>query len=116
MIHALLLSALGRPAARPLDPQTGWHDGAAGRRLAQAITKRWSSRRPASSTFFRQATPFPELGTLNLASRPVSRAGRGRGRDLALDDLRAIPWVFSWTQVRVNLPGWFGLGTALAAE
>jgi phosphoenolpyruvate carboxylase len=52
---------------------------------------------------------------LNLASRPVSRAGRAAG-DLALADLRAIPWVFSWTQARVNLPGWFGLGTALLAE
>ncbi len=65
--------------------------------------------------FFRRATPFPELGTLNLASRPVSRAGSA-GERITLDDLRAIPWVFSWTQVRANLPGWFGLGGALAEE
>src|SRR5439155_14825878 len=64
--------------------------------------------------FFHAATPFPELATLNLASRPVSRAGRDELP--GLDDLRAIPWVFSWTQARVNLPGWFGLGSALAAE
>jgi phosphoenolpyruvate carboxylase len=69
---------------------------------------------PAFMAFFHSATPFPELATLNLASRPVSRAGRGELP--RLDDLRAIPWVFSWTQARVNLPGWFGLGTALFAE
>jgi phosphoenolpyruvate carboxylase len=46
---------------------------------------------------------------LTLASRPVSRGSRG-----SIDDLRAIPWVFSWTQNRSNLPGWYGLGTALA--
>jgi phosphoenolpyruvate carboxylase len=62
-------------------------------------------------------TPFPELGTLNIASRPVSRAKAANGlQDIDLEDLRAIPWVFSWTQSRINLPGWFGLGTALASE
>jgi phosphoenolpyruvate carboxylase len=69
---------------------------------------------PAALTFFRQATPFSELATLQLASRPVSRSG---GADhLTLEDVRAIPWVFSWTQIRANLPGWYGLGTALEAE
>src|SRR5256714_6446289 len=63
---------------------------------------------------FDSAPPFAELATLNFASRPVSRAGRGELP--GLDDLRAIPWVFSWTQARVNLPGWFGLGSALASE
>jgi len=60
-------------------------------------------------TFFREATPIDVLSQLTLASRPVSRGSRG-----SIDDLRAIPWVFSWTQNRSNLPGWFGLGTALA--
>src|SRR5258708_29359584 len=64
--------------------------------------------------FFHAATPFPELATLNLASRPVSRARSDALPEL--EDLRAIPWVFSWTQARMNLPGWFGLGSALAAE
>ncbi|MHB8619396.1 MAG: phosphoenolpyruvate carboxylase [Chloroflexota bacterium] len=71
---------------------------------------------PAFLDFFRQATPFPELATLNSASRPVSRAGHGAGQSLHWDDLRAIPWVFSWTQSRANLPGWFGLGSALQEE
>ena len=61
------------------------------------------------------AEAFLELGGLNLASRPVSRAGGGIAT-VELADLRAIPWVFSWTQVRANLPGWFGVGSALDAE
>jgi phosphoenolpyruvate carboxylase len=69
---------------------------------------------PNVMSYFHAATPFSELATLNLASRPVSR--NGRGQLPALEDLRAIPWVFSWTQARVNLPGWFGLGSALKAE
>jgi phosphoenolpyruvate carboxylase len=64
--------------------------------------------------FFHAATPFPELASLNLASRPVSRIGSDALPDL--EDLRAIPWVFSWTQARINLPGWFGLGSALSAD
>jgi phosphoenolpyruvate carboxylase len=69
---------------------------------------------PGTMRFFRQATPFAELSTLQLASRPVSRSG---GADqITLDDIRAIPWVFSWTQIRTNLPGWYGLGAALQAE
>jgi phosphoenolpyruvate carboxylase len=65
---------------------------------------------PELLTFFRESTPIDVLGRLTLASRPVSRSSRG-----SIDDLRAIPWVFSWTQNRSNLPGWYGLGTALAA-
>ncbi|MCC7106692.1 MAG: phosphoenolpyruvate carboxylase [Chloroflexi bacterium] len=63
---------------------------------------------PEFDTFFHEATPIDALGALTIASRPVSR---GRGR--RIEDLRAIPWVMSWTQTRVNLPGWYGLGTAL---
>lgn len=58
--------------------------------------------------YFAQATPIGEIGRMNMASRPASRTGRGR-----VEDLRAIPWVFSWTQTRANLPGWYGLGSAL---
>jgi phosphoenolpyruvate carboxylase len=64
---------------------------------------------PELLTFFRESTPIDVLGQLTLASRPVSRSSRG-----SIDDLRAIPWVFSWTQNRSNLPGWYGLGSALA--
>ncbi|WP_026118388.1 phosphoenolpyruvate carboxylase [Nocardiopsis salina] len=62
------------------------------------------------AVWFSQVSPLEELGELRLGSRP-SRRSAAKG----LGDLRAIPWVFAWTQTRVNLPGWFGLGTGLAA-
>jgi phosphoenolpyruvate carboxylase len=63
---------------------------------------------PAFVPFFEQATPIREISELKLGSRPARRTASS-----AIEDLRAIPWVFSWTQARVLLPGWFGLGTAL---
>ncbi len=59
--------------------------------------------------FFHQVTPIEEISQLQISSRPSRRKGK---RDFA--SLRAIPWVFSWTQMRLLLPAWYGLGTALA--
>ncbi|UFU01426.1 phosphoenolpyruvate carboxylase [Radiobacillus kanasensis] len=59
-------------------------------------------------TYFREATPLNELGDLNIGSRPMSRKGSSR-----FEDLRAIPWVFAWTQSRQLLPGWYAAGTGL---
>lgn len=59
--------------------------------------------------FFRQATPIDEIAQLPIGSRPARRKGGG-----SLRDLRAIPWVFSWTQIRCLAPAWYGLGTAAA--
>ncbi len=59
-------------------------------------------------TFFRQLTPIQEIAGLKIGSRPASRK-----KSDAIEDLRAIPWVFSWAQARVMLPGWYGLGQAL---
>ncbi|MGM1017539.1 MAG: phosphoenolpyruvate carboxylase [Actinomycetota bacterium] len=61
--------------------------------------------------WFATVTPLEEIGLLALGSRP---ARRGLSVE-SLEDLRAIPWVFAWTQARINLAGWFGLGTALQA-
>lgn len=61
--------------------------------------------------WFATVTPMEEIGLLALGSRP---ARRGLSVE-SLEDLRAIPWVFAWTQARINLAGWFGLGTALDA-
>ncbi len=58
--------------------------------------------------FFREATPIDVLEQANIGSRPAKRTGQN-----TLDDLRAIPWVFSWNQARFYLPGWFGVGAAL---
>jgi phosphoenolpyruvate carboxylase len=57
--------------------------------------------------FFRATTPVAELARLNIGSRPASRTASTR-----IEDLRAIPWVFSWSQTRIMLPGWYGAGTA----
>jgi phosphoenolpyruvate carboxylase len=60
--------------------------------------------------FFRQITPIAEIASLNVGSRPASRKKSDR-----IDDLRAIPWGFGWSQCRLNLPGWFGAGSAFEA-
>jgi phosphoenolpyruvate carboxylase len=65
---------------------------------------------PKFLDFFRTATPIDALELSSIGSRPSRRTGRQ-----TLTDLRAIPWVFSWTQSRYYLPGWFGIGTALQA-
>uniref|UniRef100_UPI003F72F603 phosphoenolpyruvate carboxylase n=1 Tax=Polymorphobacter sp. TaxID=1909290 RepID=UPI003F72F603 len=59
--------------------------------------------------FFRAATPITEIAELKIGSRPSSRTTSDR-----IEDLRAIPWVFSWAQARIMLPGWYGAGAALA--
>jgi len=60
-------------------------------------------------SFFRQMTPIAEIAGLKIGSRPASRTKSDR-----IEDLRAIPWVFSWAQARVMLPGWYGAGTGLS--
>jgi len=60
--------------------------------------------------YFQEATPVGELAQLNIGSRPPKRTASDR-----IEDLRAIPWVFSWMQSRHTLPGWYGVGTALTA-
>ena len=64
---------------------------------------------PDFARFFAAVTPIEEISRLRLGSRPARRRAEG-----GIDDLRAIPWVFSWTQSRIVLPAWLGLGTALA--
>jgi phosphoenolpyruvate carboxylase len=62
--------------------------------------------------WFGRVSPLDELGGMRMGSRP---ARRGVAAAAGLADLRAIPWVFAWAQTRVNLPGWYGLGSGLAA-
>ncbi|MEO8631489.1 MAG: phosphoenolpyruvate carboxylase, partial [Betaproteobacteria bacterium] len=64
---------------------------------------------PGFVTFFRAATPITEIADLHVGSRPASRKKSDR-----IEDLRAIPWVFSWSLARIMLPGWYGFGSAVA--
>lgn len=63
---------------------------------------------PGFIDFFESSTPVAEIGNLNIGSRPTSRK-----QTTSISDLRAIPWVLSWSQQRSMVPGWFGVGTAL---
>jgi phosphoenolpyruvate carboxylase len=63
---------------------------------------------PGFVEYFRASTPIAEIAELNIGSRPASRTASAR-----IEDLRAIPWVFSWGQCRLMLPGWYGFGSAV---
>ena len=65
---------------------------------------------PGFTDYFRASTPITEIAELHIGSRPASRKPGGK-----IEDLRAIPWVFSWSASRVMLPGWYGFGSAVAA-
>jgi phosphoenolpyruvate carboxylase len=63
---------------------------------------------PGFAEWFRALTPITELSTMNIGSRPAARTQSGH-----IEDLRAIPWVFSWSQCRLMIPGWYGVGSAV---
>ena len=81
-------------------------DDLAGR--AQQVYRELVHETPGFVEWFRAATPIGELAELNIGSRPPSRKAGN-----SITDLRAIPWVFSWSQTRIMLPGWYGTGSAL---
>ena len=92
-------------AAARFDPMVKTMDEVSRARFFELV------KAPGFAPWFAQVTPMEEIGLLALGSRP---ARRGLSVE-SLEDLRAIPWVFAWTQARINLTGWFGLGSALAA-
>jgi len=77
--------------------------------LAEDAYRRLVWEEPDFADFFRRATPIDEISRMELGSRPARRTASP-----SLDGLRAIPWVFAWSQGRTNLPAWYGVGTALA--
>ncbi len=83
-------------------------------RLAEVSQQAYQNflHEPGFIDFYRQATPIDALENARIGSRPARRTGK---KGHSISDLRAIPWVFSWTQARFYLPGWFGVGSALEA-
>ncbi|WP_142850965.1 phosphoenolpyruvate carboxylase [Telmatospirillum sp. J64-1] len=79
-------------------------------RLAFAAYRDLVYETPGFVQYFRESTPISEIANLNIGSRPASRTKSDR-----IEDLRAIPWVFSWAQCRLMLPGWYGFGSAIEA-
>lgn len=104
-------SVLHRSSLLPADVLEGWNEAMAQVAAAGQEAYRALVRDPGLVPFFVSATPVDELGRMNIGSRPAKRPGGDGG----LDDLRAIPWVFGWTQSRIILPGWYGVGSGLAA-
>lgn len=105
-----VLTATLRP--RPAEArETRWREAMA--RLAadgEAAYRRLVAGTPGFVDYFRAATPIDVIERMTLGSRPPRRGGDG-----GVSSLRAIPWVFAWTQCRSNLPGWYGVGSALEA-
>ena len=86
---------------------------AVGATLAAASQRRYRQLvwdEPQFHEYFRAVTPIDVIERMQIAARPASRPGRD-----GIDALRAVPWVFAWTQTRALLPGWFGAGAGLAA-
>ncbi|MBL8510135.1 MAG: phosphoenolpyruvate carboxylase [Betaproteobacteria bacterium] len=107
LVSATLLGAFPGVTSRPID--MAWQ--AVMEALSQASYRTYRGlvyETPGFTEFFREATPISELAGLNIGSRPASRKP-----SLAIEDLRAIPWVFSWSQSRIALPGWYGFGSAV---
>jgi phosphoenolpyruvate carboxylase len=106
---ALLTGAyLTRYPAQDNATETVWEDVMRGISVdAQTKYQDLIFRDPDFLTFFKESTPLPEIGELNIGSRPSKRKGSDR-----FEDLRAIPWVFAWTQSRYLLPAWYAAGTA----
>jgi phosphoenolpyruvate carboxylase len=104
-------SLLHRESRLPLDVLAGWDDVMDCVSEASLGAYRCLLEDPGLVPYFLSSTPVDELAGLNIGSRPLRRQG-GHG-SATLDDLRAIPWVFGWTQSRQIVPGWFGVGTGL---
>lgn len=110
MTAATLLVSLGKPPVADGDLARFRRAFAGISAAAFAAYRALVYETPGFKDFFRAATPIVEIADLKIGSRPASRTKSDR-----IEDLRAIPWVFSWAQARIMLPGWYGAGQALAA-
>ena len=106
VLHAVLCTTGKRPEFEGL---SDWSEA-----MDQLSTVAWKKYRslidhPDFLNYFQTATPIDQIDQLNIGSRPSHRRVTR-----TLDDLRAIPWVFAWTQSRANVPSWYGIGTAFS--
>jgi phosphoenolpyruvate carboxylase len=108
LVHAVLVAGGRRPVGTP--SRGGSWERAMNELspLAEQAYRGLVHERPELPRYLYAATPIDEIGRLNIGSRPARRSAAD-----GLAELRAIPWVFAWTQSRVALPGWYGLGSAL---
>ncbi len=106
LLYAIIVAAAQETQAVPLE----WREALNTAATASSQAYQALVFDPDFLEFFEAATPINEIASLRIASRPVRRPGKP-----TLDNLRAIPWVMSWTQNRATVPGWYGLGTGLAA-
>jgi phosphoenolpyruvate carboxylase len=128
--HAVLLASSPRIAERAASAADSFRTVAERIDVAARAAFRRLVEADGFADWFARISPLGEIGGLRIGSRPAKRGlspgGPGGGPDGApgggqqapamdLADLRAIPWVFAWSQTRMNLPGWFGLGSGLAA-
>lgn len=112
IVNAVLLASAPVTAAEAQTPATlsHWRETmTAMAERAEAEYRKLVHETPGFIEYWRAVTPIDEIARLHIGSRPTTR----RGGQLEVTGIRAIPWVFSWMQSRFNLPGWYGLGTAL---
>jgi phosphoenolpyruvate carboxylase len=107
IVHAVLLASSPTNVDDTVQPH--WHTAMdAMSSTAFKMYRGLVYETPGFIDFWQAATPLDEIKRLHIGSRPAAR-----GKSTAVNKIRAIPWVFSWMQSRFNLPGWFGLGSAL---
>ncbi|HET9968795.1 MAG TPA: phosphoenolpyruvate carboxylase, partial [Streptosporangiaceae bacterium] len=114
---AVLLASSARVASRTAAAAQTYADVAARIDEAARAAFRRLVEADGFAGWFAWISPLGEIGGLRIGSRPARRGLASPAAAPAIDlaDLRAIPWVFAWSQTRMNLPGWFGLGSGLAA-
>ena len=116
--HAVLLASSPRIAERAASAAASYRSVAGRIDAAACAAFRRLVEADGFADWFARISPLGEIGGLRIGSRPAKRGLTPQGQQapaMDLADLRAIPWVFAWSQTRMNLPGWFGLGSGLAA-
>lgn len=104
-------AVLAEKFVQHVDPKPEWRAIMAELSTVSCNAYRSMIEKESFIRYFRSATPELELGSLNIGSRPAKRNPKG-----GIESLRAIPWTFAWTQTRLHLPAWFGIGHALECE